>query len=297
MNYLDTIEHSWPNQVGPSNPQMLIYGTGGSITESAVENWNDNDFTFELLCMKAVTELQRFRGYEENVAFFTFGNQNGQYLISSTEVDFLTFKSNGGYMVVSCYASEYSPVEDSLSDFLTPGDLSLYTGYPQFTYNGSFTNYTYSTFNKTINNGYSTIFDYTAIKDNVYNDSARQEWPVVYCRADSRSYYTIPLTLDGTATSFDISYGNPMRQDYLQGYANGYSNGYTRGYTDYTGTGNNYSPTGNVTPTAFTYIGNAFSAVSSIMSLEVLPNITLGLCFSIPLVIVLIMTIFKLVKK
>jgi hypothetical protein len=274
---------------------MLIYGTGGSITETAVPEWSDADFTYELLCMKAVTELRRFRGYEENVAFFTFGSDYGQYLYCSTEVDYLSFKANGGTLNLKCYASESSPVEDTYLSYLD--DVYLYTGYPTFAYTYAFSDYIYNYYDKTASNNQMLIFDYSNIKENIYNDDYRQEWPVMYNRADNRGYYTIGLKLDGSASTFNVSYGSPLSEIYNQGFASGYSNGYTRGYTDYNGTGHNYSPTGNVTPTAFTYIGNAFSAVSNIMSIEILPNITLGLCFSIPMVLVLIMTIFKLVKK
>lgn len=89
-----------------------------------------------------------------------------------------------------------------------------------------------------------------------------------------------------------MSLGSTYEGIRQEGYDNGYSVGYTNGYHDGYTTGNQ-----NQTHDAFTYIKEAFDAVGGIMTLEVLPHITLGVAFSIPLTIVLIMTIFKLVRK
>lgn len=299
MNYLDNIKATSPVMGGPSVGQAFVTGTRGTAKEVYLERLGSNEYTFESLCMDVATGFRTQVGYTgEDVAFFLFSMSSGTYLISSTECDYLIIEditNNLNLELLSPDYGTYSPVESPLADFFG-GDMTLYTGYPLQSDYMVYTTYNYDTYEVDLSAGESVILDYTSIRENIYNDNYRQQWPIMLNRVDMRSYYTLPLSLTGSNSTLKVSFGEPYYERYQEGYASGYSNGYTAGATDYSGTGGNTG--GNpATITAFTYIGQAFGAVSSIMALEVLPHITLGLCFSIPLVLVLCMTIFKLVKK
>ena len=101
--------------------------------------------------------------------------------------------------------------------------------------------------------------------------------------------YTLNLTI---GSNYSYVYNNAYASGYSGGYGTGYNNGYQNGFNDGQATNETLEAA-----QAFDYIGGAFGAAASILEIEVLPHITLGLCFSIPLVLVLIMTIFKLVRK
>lgn len=145
------------------------------------------------------------------------------------------------------------------------------------------------------------VFDYTNIK------YAQGESAYINIRGENLTYYQYvnELTYSSAPTNYYVSYGSPLYTAYKDGETAGYSNGYTAGwvngqdagYTAGFNAGATYGGGSTETATAFTYIEGAFNVAGSIMSLEVLPNITLGLIWSIPLVFVLIMTIFKLVRK
>lgn len=106
---------------------------------------------------------------------------------------------------------------------------------------------------------------------------------------DNEENYKLELTL---GSNYSYVYNNAYDTGYSGGYGTGYNNGYQNGFNDGHATNETIE-----TAQAFDYIGGAFGAVASILEIEVLPHISLGLCFSIPLVLVLIMTIFKLVRK
>lgn len=96
---------------------------------------------------------------------------------------------------------------------------------------------------------------------------------------------------DGFTMSLGATYEAVKQEGYDNGYGQGYNNGYHDGFTN----GSRIQDGG--AHDAFSYLSEAFNAVGGIMALQVLPNVTLGLVFSIPLTVVLIMTIFRLVRK
>lgn len=158
----------------------------------------------------------------------------------------------------------------------------------------------YGNYDLTINNSYCA-FDYT----NLYyaNDGDKYFSP----RGENLTFYTsvVEVSTGGSNNldTLEISYGAPYyslaQSEYTRGVSNGYANGYANGVKVGYDQGFNANG-GNVsreTATAFDYIGGAINVVAPIMEIEVLPHITLGLCFSIPLVLTLIMVIFKMVKK
>lgn len=109
------------------------------------------------------------------------------------------------------------------------------------------------------------------------------------------AYEEIELSLDfGNAYNhhYQEAYYNGVGVGEDYGFSRGYDKGYEKGFYDGSTTGGTVE-----TNRAFGIISGAFNTVSSVMSLEILPNVTIGLAFSIPLVFILIMTIFKLVRK
>lgn len=73
--------------------------------------------------------------------------------------------------------------------------------------------------------------------------------------------------------------------NYLEGYNAGKTDGYNEGIV----AGGGFSD-------ALGAVTSGFSGLSSLFSLEILPNITLGLCISIPFILILIIVIFKIAR-
>lgn len=96
---------------------------------------------------------------------------------------------------------------------------------------------------------------------------------------------------DGFTMALGSTYDSILQEGYNNGYGAGYLEGYNDGFTN----GSRIQDGG--VHDAFSYISEAFNGIGGIMALQVLPNVSLGLVFSIPLTIILIMTIFKLVRK
>lgn len=225
---------------------------------------------------------------------FSVGSYEDLYVTFTNKVDFVLFScSNQTFNVTGGYvnAEESSPNYD---------DIYGLENYSYVTSNGVFN---YSSTNKgeyykELSNQDITIFDYTSLT--YENGSYTQD--VNFIRGENVSLYNAYFHIgDANGDNVYIGYGAPYHDiansEYQRGYGNGSASGYVNGYDAGYKTGVNTQPIEVQEATAFSYIGNAFGAVNSILSLEILPNVTLGLCFSIPLVFVLIMTIFKLVRK
>lgn len=152
---------------------------------------------------------------------------------------------------------------------------------------------------------YSNYLTYTGI--NMLYDFGMLQTDEVYTTSNGfrfhQHYLEIYLSDYGLTENFTISLGSYVENARSEGYQNGYNEGYLSGYDNGYNTGYDdgyaigHSGIDDNSATAFSYIGTAFRSVASIMELEILPHITLATCFSIPLVFILIITIFKLVKK
>lgn len=152
---------------------------------------------------------------------------------------------------------------------------------------------------------YGNFLSYSGV--NMLYDFGMLQEDYIYTTSNGFSfhqhYLEVTLAEYGVTEDFTISLGSYVENARAEGYQNGYNEGYLNGYdTGYnTGYDDGYavghSGIDDNSANAFSYIGIAFRSVASIMELEVLPHITLATCFSIPLVFVLIITIFKLVKK
>lgn len=158
----------------------------------------------------------------------------------------------------------------------------------------------YGSYNVTLTNqNHYAVFDYYNLKYENWGD----QYFVV--RGENTTFHVdaVEVSFNSTPNTIYFSYGAPYytmsNSEYERGVGAGYSQGWTEGNQNgyQIGVNSQGGAVGQQQATAFTYIEGAFNVVGSVMSLEVLPNITLGLVWSIPLVFILIMTIFKLVRK
>lgn len=136
-------------------------------------------------------------------------------------------------------------------------------------------------------------------------DFSNLENDTMYRYENGYAFHTHALcyTVEDWGLDYDIQVGlgsvySHIRQEgYDEGKSAGYNQGKQDGYQEGLRDGQAMADMTPENATAFSYIGHAFEAVGNVLSIEVLPHITIGTCFSIPLVLILIMTIFKLVRK
>lgn len=150
--------------------------------------------------------------------------------------------------------------------------------------------YTYTQYYSDLEYG-RAVYDFTSL----YEDTT-------YYTSDGYGFHShfLKINAGSSIQHLHLGVGNPFASIRDNAYADGYNNGYIQGNND--GYNNGYNDGINSVPdrqtlTAFDYLTTAYNAVGGIFSIEVLPHITLGLCASIPLVLVLCITIFKVLKK
>lgn len=252
--------------------------------------------------------------YNEN-AFYTTINASFEtltnYLNGYYYADYLDNSDLLAVFVANPYYNDYAIINTSKIDFNMYSPLNNSNGYVYFgsayrdytIFDGESVLYNYSglMYNTTrtghqFNYSYNTDYNYVVLdyynivsprEEEYYTAWTNNQWNIFH--------YTSTFIKHQNGVGFTLSLGSTYEKVREDGYNNGYANGYTNGYQD----GYNTGSTGisKEVNTAFDYIGAGFNAVAGIMSLEVLPHITLGLAFSIPLTLILIMTIFKLVRK
>lgn len=253
--------------------------------------------------------------YDEVCYFYAnYGNRNYQkapslilyyshvtaeyYLISASYVDFIAIDSIscvGQYGLSSLYHNEdHAPLED----------LGYVGGYQQYNALSPFTSYTYGSQDFNFTSGNKFITDYYNLAS--YVDGVTQ-YPegknnFMVVRGENVAYNKYVSQFVFTSVNeMDISFGTPISDiadaEYYRGSQNGYQTGYVDGKHDGFIQGQQSQGLEEVNATPFTFIGTAFNGVSSLLNIEVLPNVTLGLCFSIPLVFTLIIVMFKLIRK
>lgn len=292
MNYQDYVEYTYSNySTDLRDGDAILFGYSGNTKTTQF----DGSVDFETCFNKLVASFHSDYGYDDDLAFTMLAYDGTTYIFASTQIDYFYFTSHGNSQVTTfSYDGSVDISQIDFENYLNGFDLGVTGGYYLGNADGSTLPSNVGQYSSTMTNNQSVVFDYTNLTYNIYNEDYRQQWPITLVRGNQQAYYNFGVAIHSDNV-IDIGYGRPLYDIYKSGYASGYGNGYTAGRTDYYGSG--YINTGNATTTAFDYIGNAFTAVGGIMSLEVLPNISLGLCFSIPLVLILIMTIFKLVKK
>lgn len=219
-------------------------------------------------------------------------------IISRDVVDFIITDSYTSDIdiTLSCLASsqDNAPLEE----------LNAVLGYAETTANNTFTSYTYGTqAEQGLSNGQKLVTDLTNIKpfDNggVHYEGYTQERMIVRGENVTYNKYMLEVT-PNHLSNMKLSYGSPFSTIANNEYERGYTAGYNTGRVDGVREGFEqgvHSGVDTNTYNALGYVKQAFGVVDNIMQLQVLPNITLGLVFSIPMVLVAIMVIFKIVKK
>lgn len=177
---------------------------------------------------------------------------------------------------------------------LMTGFESLY--YEEYIYGPSDDNFTYSVFD-------CSFMRYYFGSEEAQEDLTSHVFNALGSKPDNSLYYKYCIEVTGYALNnvtmsilnADDTRGHAIYESWETAYETGYTNGYGNGYGD--GYADGYNQTDSNTANAFGYIGQAFEAVSNVLAIQVLPHITLGLVFSIPLTFTLIILVFKLVKK
>lgn len=284
MNYENYLIRSNEYDLDSLNEKDIVLFTTFGTYE--ITDYNGS-YEFEEICYY-VANYTNQNQYGTALGFM-IQSDNALTLINSNYVDFIEFYSQGpcGLLMARAYPNASGDIRDG----------STPTNYVSTNFNSGYNSFTYGTYSRGLEDEYM-IFDYTNLK----YETGDYSQDVTAIRGENISFYNNYLVItDNESGLYKYGYGRPFAQTREQarsaGYGAGYSAGYVQGQEIGFQNGVNSQGVNNQSATAFSYISQAFGAVNNIMSLEVLPNINLGLCFSIPLVVVLIMTLFKLVRK
>lgn len=304
MNYLNG-ELNWT-----FNPSQLLcfYGDNTLIENGAlsgngsVKEYIRNMATFnnkgmpDMVYVPGVGSGATYEGY----LFFNVKMDYIYFSVASEQIELklCTFDENVNM------PSLYESVEQSYTYLVQDNDyweLPCDTTY--------FTSYQYNAYNPQFNSLVkSSVFDLSRLQYyfndipsdelenhvfNAYDSKPDNSLFYKYCLKVSgynihQNTITIHHASDKMGSAIYNSWQTAMDTGYTSGYGNGYADGYADGFN---------SNLDHDTVNAFNYISQAFTAVSDVLAIQILPNITLGLVFSIPMVFTLILLTFKLVKK
>lgn len=232
-----------------------------------------------------------------NMIMYYLASEEKYELISRDVVDFIITDSYTSEVDVSLACLHSSDDNAPLED------LNAVLGYSKTSAVDSFTSYTFGSQNETIGNGQKLVTDFTNIapfnNGGTHYEGYTQERMIVRGENVTYNKYMLEITpID--LSNMKLSYGSPFstiaNDEYERGLTAGYNTGRVDGVREGFDQGLHSGIDGN-TANALGYVKQAFGVVDNIMQLQVLPNITLGLVFSIPMVLVAIMVIFKIVKK
>ena len=237
-----------------------------------------------------------YNSYADMILYY-LASEDKYELISRDVVD---------YIITDSYTSDIDVTLaclHSTEDNAPLEDLNSVLGYSQTTAINPFTDYTYNTQTARLDNGKKLVTDLTNIKpfDNGGTHYQEYNYERMIVRGENVTYNKYMLEIvPNSVSNMKLSYGSPFatlaNNEYERGLTAGYNTGRVDGIREGFEQGLHSGIDGN-TANALGYVKQAFGVVDNIMQLQVLPNITLGLVFSIPMVLVAIMVIFKIVKK
>lgn len=263
--------------------EMIVFSTNH---EPFIISDYNGSYQFEELCYYVANYVNR-NNYGTTIAFMVQAD-NGLYLLNSNYIDFceLYYESSLNLSMGRPY-----PNDTDIRDGTEP------TNYLNTNTSTTYESFTYGAYNRSIADNYA-LFDYSNLK----YENTSYYLDTLAIRGENISFYMNYLVINNNGSGFySYGYGRPYAQmradEYQRGYSAGYGSGYVQGKDDGYIIGFNSNGGTPETANAFSYIGNAFEVVSNVMALEILPHVTLGLAFSIPLVFTLIMVVFKLVRK
>lgn len=289
MNYNDFLKHSYSIGDGAPNAGNAVLLLGNANTLNA--DYQVNGWTNPL-------DLMRYlNGQTDNtiVGMFYHNKEDNYNLIVNNKVDFIHFENT--------LVGDITGIHINMANFYVNGSYpypledggNLLSNYYFNTYKEYTSPLLASSFDITLTGSKQSVYDFT---NTTSGASYREDAEIV---ASGDAYYYHIFNIEGNVTNLQIGYGTPFNDEYDTGYTVGYRSGENKGYRDGYNDGIEIGQTlGGVdanTYNAFGYIGQTFQSISSIMEIEVLPHITLGLCFSIPFVLVMIMVLFRMLKK
>lgn len=299
MIYERNILEHWIISANDRTANSLLFLTNDGIYKVATYEQtgiNANNLDLNSLIGRSANYFNRNLIQESNplISIGYCFNSNDILFMNTNRADFFVYWSG-----VSASVDGYTNIGDTADELERLDNYYYDSGYQVI--NDFQDNYNdYDSYSLTIQNSWC-VFDYT----NLYYASDGDKYFTP--RGENLTFYTSVVEVSSASATalgeIEISYGAPYysmsQSEYERGYGNGYASGYLTGKRDgyvegYNAGGGSIS---GETATAFDYIGGAFEVVNNILEIQVLPHITLGLCFSIPLVLTLIMVIFKMVKK
>lgn len=301
MNYEGYIKQTYLLEFEHSTSQngaflMLANGDVHYVVDNNVyDNLNHLTPYYEAVAYMANYANRTYNEYA-NMILYYLASEERYELITRDIVDYVVTDSctSDVDITLACLNGEHGYLED----------LNVVLGYADTTANTPFTSYTYNTQQEQfLGNNQKLVTDFTNIAPFDNGGQHYQEYNLerYVVRGENVTYnkYIVEIT-PNALSNMKISYGSPFstiaNNEYQRGYNGGYATGWVEGqqYGFEQGT---HSGVDSNTANALGYVKQAFSVVDNIMSLQVLPNITLGLVFSIPMVLVAIMVIFRIVKK
>lgn len=275
---------------------MLANGDVHYVVDNNVyDNVNDLHPYYDVVNYMANYANRTYNEYA-NMIMYWLASEERYELITRDIVDYVVTDSYTSDVAItlSCLNGEAGYLED----------LNMVTGYAERTAVNTFTDYTYdSQAEQGVSNHTKLVTDFTNIAPFTNGSTHYQEYNLerYVVRGENVTYnkYIVEIT-PNSLSNMKISYGSPFSRiannEYQRGYNGGYATGWVEGQYYGFEQGTHSGIDGN-THNALGYVKQAFGVVDNIMQLQVLPNITLGLVFSIPMVLVAIMVIFKIVKK
>lgn len=281
---IDPLEVNWVHITGDgmiSTLQILV----NDGREHAIATSN-NAMAFDEICYYVANWYDNYvnnypNNVDENTRLFGF-IYNRNLVVTEYVTAFASNLFNG--QLYSYYGNEQH-------NMLTTSGLT-YTNY-----------YDYRNFNTSGVWNINDDGDYVYLN---YYDTKDYQTHVFYVRGNDKFFRTDVITSiyfnaddDWDGAHLYFYHDNNYQLGFNQGYSNGYTggrveafdNGYTSGYNDGIEAASTTSENG-----VFSLITGAFASVSAFLSFQIAPNITLGLLFSVPIVVGIIFVIIKFVK-
>lgn len=248
---------------------------------------NNNTISFNTNVFSVVDNYQ---GFSRNNCVIRTTFLGGGYKDYHTKLSLV--RSSGNLknidrVTLSSFKGVYSGNEQGLWNFLTYWDTNdnfISIGFCVYSVIQNANNF------PLLNTSYASNINYLETFDN-------NIYPVKY---NYRTYYFNALTNNQiNQESYNIGYDLGLQQGEINGYENGYNigeeNGYTAGYSQ--GKIDGVASKGeSVWVNSMSFIKNLFKDIFDILSIEILPNISIGTFIIIPLIFSVLFFVVKIAK-
>lgn len=299
MNYDKYIKNTYSISETLNNDlDILLFLSDGSTYQDNFYNAGDYTY-FNEACDYAYVTYKQLSSSADLVGFM-IRNQDGNYnLVLRNNLDFVKFDyfGNSNYVDITC-ADYYQVSTGGYYPFEDGGDLLNTYLVVDSEYPLTYTSISTVSYDISLEANEKSVYDFS--NTNYALDYRIQSYPVNF-RGEIEYFYFHAFNISGNIDYLNISVGSPIYDEYARGYSKGYSEGYYDGYDigwdDGYNFGSGVDRIDKNTHNTFSYIAEGFKAVNNVLEIEVLPHVTLGLCFSIPFVIGMMTILFKLIKR